>query len=117
MGNTGPLAPPTDRGGPRVAVGAARRGRGPLAAGSTPVAVLPLRGRAWRRHHRARLQRARRWFWQRDLRREPKYLGQVVTTPCVCSCWLCRPRKHGGASRQERRIQAAWRELTHGDGG
>jgi hypothetical protein len=44
----------------------------------------------------------------RDLRRQPKYWAQVVTTPCPCSCWLCRPRKHAGDTMQERRAMLKW---------
>lgn len=74
-----------------------------MAPRQAPLGLLLVKGRAWRRHQLARLKRARRWFWGRDLRQEPKYWAQVVTTPCPCSCWLCRPRKHGGDTMQERR--------------
>lgn len=51
--------------------------------------------RALRRHHAARLGKARRFHWGRDIRNEPKYLGMAINTPCSCSCWMCgNPRRH-----------------------
>lgn len=44
-----------------------------------------------------------RWHWGRDLSQDPRVLGQAVTTPCTCSCVICRPRKHAGDTMQERR--------------
>lgn len=64
-----------------------------------------MKGKAIRRHHVARLKQYRRWYWGRDLSQEPKYLAQAVATPCVCSCWMCRPRKHAGDTMQEKRAK------------
>lgn len=36
---------------------------------------------------------------------QPKRLGQAIETPCVCSCWLCRPRQQAGDTRQERKAK------------
>lgn len=63
--------------------------------------------RAIRRHHRERLKRKRRYFWghSRDLWEEPRYLGMAVSTPKVCTCWMCgNPRRwHDELTMQERR--------------
>lgn len=61
--------------------------------------------RAIRRHHRARLKHARRWYQGRDLSQEPRRHGQAIATPCACSCWMCRPRKNAGDTLQERRAR------------
>lgn len=51
--------------------------------------------RAERRSHRARLKRARKWWWGRIL--AAKELGKVVDTPTPCSCWVCgNPRRYFG---------------------
>lgn len=51
--------------------------------------------RAVRRAHVARLKKARRFWWGREL--SPKELGRVVRTPKSCSCWMCgNPRRAGG---------------------
>lgn len=71
--------------------------------------------RALRRHHTARLKKARRFYHGRDLEREPKRRGQALATPAPCSCWMCgNPRHHDGeATRQERCARA--REQTELD--
>lgn len=63
--------------------------------------------RALRRHHAARLKKARRFYHGRDLAHEPARLGQALATPSPCSCWMCgNPRHHAGeATRQERCAQ------------
>lgn len=75
--------------------------------------------RALRRHHAARLKKARRFYHGSDLARLPARLGQAVATPARCSCWMCgNPRKFGGEpTRQERcalaREQAGLDELRN----
>lgn len=62
--------------------------------------------RAVRRHHRARLKKARSKYWgtvwehpELTDKDRAKYLGKLVTTPSPCSCWMCnRPRKRFGDS-------------------
>lgn len=50
--------------------------------------------RMLRRHHVARLKKARRFHWGRDLINDPKRLAKTVNTPCSCSCHMCgNPRK------------------------
>lgn len=68
--------------------------------------------RALRRHHRARLKKARRFRWHRDLFLEPAQLGMLVDTPTPCSCPSCgNSRTHfGERTIQERRQLAVLRE-------
>lgn len=68
--------------------------------------------RALRRHHVARLKAARRFHWGRDLRHDAKVLGQVVDTPCPCSCRMCgNPRRYfEPMTRQELVGQLAFAE-------
>ena len=50
--------------------------------------------RALRRHHVARLKKARSYYWGRDIRQDVKSLGKAIDTPTPCSCWLCgNPRR------------------------
>lgn len=59
--------------------------------------------RAIRRHHRNRLKRKRKKYYGRTL--TGRELGKVVTTPQVCSCWLCgTQRKTEGDTVQERKL-------------
>jgi hypothetical protein len=59
--------------------------------------------RAIRRHHAARLKKARRFYHARDLRIDPGYAGKVLNTPAVCSCWMCgNQRPYAGPKRAER---------------
>jgi len=61
--------------------------------------------RSLRRHHRARLKANRRFHWGRDLRQEPKALGQSIDAPCSCSCWMCgNPRRYFGERTLQERI-------------
>jgi hypothetical protein len=76
-----------------------------------------MKSRALRRHHLARLKKARRWHWGRDLGQEPRTLGLAVNTPCICSCWMCRPRKHAGPTVQERRAPRLVATDLPADGG
>ena len=53
--------------------------------------------RALRRHHYRRLKRKRKRFWYgADFApMGPRHLGMAVTTPKVCSCWMCgNPRRY-----------------------
>ncbi|MDX5935681.1 hypothetical protein [Acidithiobacillus thiooxidans] len=54
--------------------------------------------RAIRRHHRYRLQRNRRYYWDKDgLTDNPRWFGKVIDTPTPCSCWMCgNPRRYFG---------------------
>jgi hypothetical protein len=63
-------------------------------------------------HHRQRLKRNRRFYWGRDLGKEPKRLARVVNTKKPCSCIMCgNARKHSGPPRQERRFAMALSEV------
>jgi hypothetical protein len=58
--------------------------------------------RALRRHHAARLKRARRYFAGLDNRADPRRSGMLVNTPAQCSCWMCGNfRRHVGPTRAE----------------
>ncbi len=66
--------------------------------------------RAIRRHHVARLKKARKQYWGYNHRHAngrcedmpAKQLGMVVSTPAVCSCWMCgNGRKIHGPNFQE----------------
>lgn len=49
--------------------------------------------RSERRHHRARLKKARAmyWFWSP---KDPRQLSILARTPSTCACWMCnKPRK------------------------
>lgn len=60
--------------------------------------------RAKRRHHRARLKRARQFYYGENLADYPVKWGKSIDTPTPCSCYLCRnPRRDGGLTIQERR--------------
>lgn len=52
--------------------------------------------RALRRHHVKRLKRKRAsyyWWWGEN---DPKRIGKIVNTPCMCSCSGCgNPRRQG----------------------
>ncbi|URF91793.1 hypothetical protein [Escherichia phage EC148] len=52
--------------------------------------------RALRRHHRQRVKNNRKKYWTVFPHEEsPKRLGIIITTPCICSCWMCgNPRKY-----------------------
>ena len=61
--------------------------------------------RAERRHHVARIKAARRFYWGRDLSKEPVVLAKAVRTPHPCSCRVCgNDRKFEGRTIQERRF-------------
>lgn len=58
--------------------------------------------RAIRRHHAARLKKARRFHFGRDFRHDPHGLGLLLHTPTPCSCWMCgNPRRYVGRARDE----------------
>ena len=51
--------------------------------------------RALRRHHIARLKRARRFYFWLDWTENPVALGRLVHTATPCSCYMCgNPRKY-----------------------
>ena len=62
--------------------------------------------RALRRHHIARLKRNRRFYFGKDLAKDPVDLGITVTTAARCSCALCgNPRRiFLEVTPQERRL-------------
>lgn len=43
---------------------------------------------AIRRHHRARLRKARKLYWHWN-EKTPRQLGILANTPATCSCWMC----------------------------
>lgn len=62
--------------------------------------------RAVRRHHAARLKKARSGYWGYAYNgRGPmseRTVGLLLNTPKPCSCWMCnRPRKVFGKSLKE----------------
>ena len=57
--------------------------------------------------NRARLKHSRRFYWGRDLSKEPVQLSKVVDTKKPCSCLMCgNARKHAGPTRQEMRFNS-----------
>ena len=71
--------------------------------------------RATRRHHVARLKKARKHFWGNyDKPMEGRQLGVAVATPAVCSCPMCgnARRWFGWQDMQERKhYQVSIRQL------
>ena len=66
--------------------------------------LFPDSRRALRRHHLARLKRVRAKYRHAYANVSPRVLGIVVTTPCICSCYMCgNVRKFHGRSIQEKR--------------
>lgn len=71
--------------------------------------------RALRRHHRARLKKARKNYWSANIgmgeyRRplSPRLLGMVLATPHPCSWHCCGNRRLSeGPTMQERRFTPA----------
>lgn len=58
--------------------------------------------RADRRCHVARLKQTRRFYHGRDNHLDPRYLGKLLHTTKVCSCWMCgNCRHHHGRTRSE----------------
>jgi hypothetical protein len=58
--------------------------------------------RALRRHHAARLKRARRFYSGLDNLADPRRYGMVLHTPALCSCWMCgNSRRYTGPTRAE----------------
>jgi hypothetical protein len=62
--------------------------------------------RAIRRHHLARLKRARRFYFGRNLTNEAVILGKLANTATPCSCFMCgSPRRYFlELTMQERRL-------------
>lgn len=82
------------------------------------TAVARESGRADRRHHRDRLKRARRFYWNRDLSKDEERRHSIVTrTPCNCSCTMCgNPRRWFGhvtmaELRDRERVKAELEDL------
>ena len=65
--------------------------------------------RAERRHHRERLANNRKHHWGRDISDNPKLIGMAVTTPCICSCWMC-----GNPRRKLKRITLKEKQMNAG---
>jgi len=70
--------------------------------------------RAIRRHHRARLKKARQNYWGygkfgwrsycqfETIKMSPQVHGSVVNTPTPCSCYMCgNPRRNTWQSAKE----------------
>lgn len=61
--------------------------------------------RALRRHHVRRLKLKRAHYVMASAG-DPKALGMVSRTACMCSCWICGHRRYyHGPSMQERRAR------------
>lgn len=59
--------------------------------------------RAMRRHHRARIKRARQSYWG-GYPKTPRHLGILCNTAALCSCSMCRnQRQEEGDTIQELR--------------
>lgn len=58
--------------------------------------------RAIRRHHAARIKRARKFYFGRDNSGDPVGYGMLLHTATPCSCWMCgNPRRFGGVTLGE----------------
>lgn len=78
------------------------------------LSLEPSRGRAWRRHQRARLKAARKHYWN-GWRSDPSASSRLVKTPTPCSCAMCgNPRKYfGEPTLQEQRADQDHQEASH----
>lgn len=66
-----------------------------------------MHSRLTRRKTYFRLKDQRKNYWSSTTTLENhKQLGIVTKTPRICSCWMCRPRKHAGDTMQQRKAQA-----------
>ena len=81
--------------------------------------------RALRRHHRARVRKARSRYWGRQYGEAhgcppltPRQLGILAATAAVCSCFGCgNPRRwFGDQTVQEQRAWLAYRDDVRGEG-
>ena len=60
--------------------------------------------RAIRRHHAARIKRARRFYLAFDNLTDPRSYGLRLHTAKPCSCWMCgNQRQYQGRTRAELR--------------
>lgn len=60
--------------------------------------------RSIRRHHAERLKSNRKMYWGKAANSSKRLLGLCISTPCVCSCWMCgNQRKHYGASISDKK--------------
>ncbi|WP_157201156.1 hypothetical protein [Massilia sp. Root351] len=67
--------------------------------------------RALRRHHAARIKRARRFYFGIDNSTDLRRLGKLLNTPTPCSCWMCgNPRRQGELSVSELLHALTWHE-------
>ncbi|EGR2692171.1 hypothetical protein D5E81_24530 [Vibrio parahaemolyticus] len=64
--------------------------------------------RALRRHHLQRVKSNRKTYWGNSANISSRRLGICVSTPCVCSCWMCgNQRKHYGLSFSDQKRSLA----------
>ncbi|TOB58840.1 hypothetical protein CGI58_23835 [Vibrio parahaemolyticus] len=60
--------------------------------------------RALRRHHIQRVKNNRKSYWGNAASSSSRILGICVSTPCVCSCWMCgNQRQHNGVSFSDKK--------------
>jgi len=58
---------------------------------------------AYRFHHRRRILKKRRHYWDGKAKNDNRFKGMLLKTPCVCSCSGCgNPRRSGWASKKEK---------------
>jgi len=66
-----------------------------------------------KRFHNARLKKKRRYYWGRDLLKEPDMLSRVAATPKSCSCWMCcNKRINEGNTLQEKKAFDIFNEAS-----
>lgn len=67
------------------------------------------RTRAERRHHRVRIKKTRKNYFNTGIQ-SPRNIGIVYQTPCTCSCWMCGHRRYyDGYGMQELKARKARR--------
>lgn len=53
-----------------------------------------MRPKEFRLHHKERLKRTRKRYWDGGVRKAAQQINMIVRTPAICSCWMCgNPRK------------------------